>query len=164
MPYYLIVRGPLGVGKTTIAKRLAQELGATHIAVDRVLDEHSLTGDTEDGYISQKSFKRANEIIAPDAEKLLKAGTPVVFDGNFYWQSQIEDLIERLPYPHEVVTLTAPLEVCIERDSKRDVSHGADAAGAVYEKSTNFSYGISIDATRPLKECVESIKTLMPAR
>lgn len=158
MSYFVLIRGPLGCGKTTISEKLARELGVKYVPVDRVLKEHDLTGDQEDGYISQKSFKRANEIIAPAAEETLQRGVPVIFDGNFYWESQIEDLVNRLNYPHEVVTLHAPLEVCLERDRGRGKTHGEDAAIAVYEKSTSFTCGIPIDATRPLEECVEEIK------
>lgn len=163
MSYYLIIRGPLGCGKTTISERLEKELGGKHIAVDAALDEHHLTGDTEDGYISQASFKKANEIIAPTAEKLLKAGTPVIFDGNFYWQSAIEDLIARLPYPHAVFTLTASVEICRERDAAREHPHGIDAVGAVYDKSMSFTYGIMIDAAQSLEECITEIRRQTPA-
>jgi len=57
-----------------------------------------LTKDKEDGYVSQKSFLKANKIVIPSVKKKLQQGIPVVFDGNFYWKSQIEDLIEKLPF------------------------------------------------------------------
>jgi shikimate kinase len=56
MTYYIIIRGPLGCGKTTIAKNLSKKLNAEYFAVDRILDEHNLTKDKEKGYVSQKSF------------------------------------------------------------------------------------------------------------
>lgn len=164
MSYYLIIRGPLGSGKTTIAERLAQEMQAKHIAIDSILDEHHLTDDHEDGYISQNSFKRANEICAPEADRLLKAGTPVIFDGNFYWPSQIDDLINRLDFPHEVFTLTVPLDICIERDGSRDKPHGRDAATAVYEKTVSFSYGKLIDATDSAERIITALKRELPPR
>jgi shikimate kinase len=142
--YYLIIRGPLGCGKSTIAKALAKELNAEHISVDRVLDEHNLTKDLEEGYISQKSFIKVNEITVPKAKHILENGKPIIFDGNFYWKSQIDDLISRLDYPHYVFTLKAPVETCISRDKKRGKTHGEDAARAVYKKSTSFEYGIPI--------------------
>ena len=71
MSYYIIIRGPLGCGKSTLAERVAKMLKAEYIAIDRVLDEHDLTKDKEAGYISQKSFKKANEIVALKAKKLL---------------------------------------------------------------------------------------------
>lgn len=162
--YYLIIRGPLGCGKSTIAERISKILGAEHLSIDRILDEHNLTADKEEGYVSQKSFKKANELIAPKAKNVLDSGKPVVFDGNFYWESQIEDLIQRLNFPHYVFTLKVPLAVCIERDSKRTKTHGEDAARAVYGKSTSFEYGISIDGTKPLEKCVEQILSYLPNR
>jgi len=162
MSFYVIIRGPLGCGKSTIAERLSKILKAKYFAVDRVLEEHDLENDWEAGYISQKSFKRANEIIAPQAQKILDSGKPVVFDGNFYWKSLIDDLIQKLDFPHHVFTLKAPLEVCIERDRQRGKTHGEDAARAVYKKSTEFEYGTVIDINRPLDECVKEILSYLP--
>lgn len=163
MVYFIIIRGPLGCGKSTIAESLARILNADYIPIDRVLDEHGLTKDKEEGYISQKSFLKANEIIIPKVRKLLEQGTPVVFDGNFYWKSQIEDLLSKLNYTHYVFTLKAPLDICIERDRKRGKTHGEDAARAVYKKSTEFDYGIAIDISKPLDEAIKEIRSHLPS-
>ena len=108
-------------------------------------------------YVSQKSFKKANEIACKEAIPILKQGTPIVFDGNFYWKSQVDDLIERLDFPHYVFTLKAPLEVCIDRDSKRNKTHGEIAVKVVHKKSTEFDYGTLIDVTKPLQDCINEI-------
>jgi len=159
MSYYIIIRGPLGCGKSTISEALAKELGAKHFAVDRVLDDYDLTKDKEEGYISQKSFFKANEIIAEKAKELLSAGTPIIFDGNFYWKSAIEDLISKLDYKHYVFTLKAPVEVCIKRDAERSKTHGEGAAFVVHKKSTSFSYGIEVDTeNRSPEETLQEIK------
>lgn len=161
MSCYIIIRGPLGSGKTTLSQVLAKSLNSEHIAIDDILDEHGLTNDKEDGYVSQKSFLKANEIAIQKAAAFLESGTSVIFDGNFYWRSQIEDLVKRLDCPHTIFTLKAPLELCIERDSKRKNPHGPDAAGAVFEKVSEFTYGIEIDATRPIAVVVdEMLKTI----
>ncbi len=162
MSFYVIIRGPLGCGKSTIAKKLSKVLTAKYFAVDRVLDEHDLTKDKEKGYISQRSFIKANKIIALDAKLILDSGKPVIFDGNFYWRSQIDDLIKKLDFPHHVFTLKAPLEVCIERDHQRRKTYGEDAVRAVYQKSTEFDYGNVIDINRPLAECVKDIISCLP--
>lgn len=162
MSFYVIIRGPLGCGKSTISERLSIILNAKYFAVDKVLEEHNLENDWEEGYISQKSFKKANEIIVPQAKQILNDGTPVIFDGNFYWKSQIEDLISRLDFPHQVFTLKAPLKVCIERDKDRNKTHGEDAVRAVYKKSTEFEHGIIIDINKPLKECIDKILSYLP--
>ncbi len=157
MTYYVIIRGPLGCGKTTIAQQIAKNIKAKYVAIDRILDRHNLTKDKEKGYISQKSFRKANEIIAPQAKRWLRQGIPVIFDGNFYWKSQIDDLIERLDFPHYVFTLKAPLKVCIERDALRKKTHGKDAAMVVYKKSTEFTFGKVIDVTKPVGDVVTEI-------
>lgn len=162
MSFYIIIRGPLGSGKSTIAEKLGNILNTDVVAVDRVLDDHRLIGDKEDGYISQASFQKVNEIIAPAARQSLQVGKVVIFDGNFYWRSQLDDLIQKLDFPHYVFTLKAPLEVCIERDQQRSKPHGKDAAEAVYKKSTEFDYGTTIDATDTVDATVEKILALLP--
>ncbi|MGD0249564.1 MAG: AAA family ATPase [Thermoplasmata archaeon] len=154
MVYFVIIRGPLGVGKTTVSERLAKEIGAEYLSIDRILDDHGLW---EEGLLSE--FLQANAIAVERGERSLARGVPVVFDGNFYWKSQIEDLIGRLPYRHFEFTLRAPLELCIERDGYRGVPHGPEAAREVYAKSTAFDWGVEIDATRPLETIVGEIRS-----
>ena len=162
MSFYVIIRGPLGCGKSTISARLSKILKAEHISVDRTLDEHNLTKDVEDGFISERSFLKANEIIAPKARSFLEKGVPVVFDGNFYRKSQVDDLIKRLDFRYYIFTLKAPLGVCIERDSKRTKIHGEDAVLAVYRKAVEFDYGIVIDVNRGLDKCTKYILSRLP--
>jgi len=159
MTFYIIIRGPLGIGKSTIAERLSKELKAKYVPIDRILDEHDLTRDKEEGYISQRSFKKVNEIAVKRVKRKLENGNPVVFDGNFYWKSQIEDLIERLDFPHYVFTLNASLEACIKRDAERAKTHGKDAAEAVYKKSTSFTHGETINTEgKNVDDVVNEIK------
>src|SRR3989344_4891016 len=163
MSFYVIIRGPLGCGKSTLSEKVAEAIGAEYVAMDRIVDDSQLiTRETEQGYISQKNFREANKIAVGIAAKLLEKGTPVVFDGNFYWKSQIEDLISRLDFPHYAFTLKAPLEVCIERDAHRNKTHGEMAARAVYQKSTEFDYGTLIDVTKPLQDCLDEIISDLP--
>ena len=109
--------------------------------MDRIVDNPKLViREKEEGYISQKNFIQANEIACKEVTQLLKKDRPVIFDGNFYWKSQVEDLISRLDFPHYVFTLKAPLEVCIKRDSERSKTHGEIAAMVVHKKSTSFNH------------------------
>jgi len=155
--YFVILRGPLGVGKTTVSRVLAKAIDATCVSIDRILDEHGLW---KEGRLSE--FLGANEIAVPLARRSLANGTPVVFDGNFYWKTQIEDLIDRLEARPFVFTLKAPLAVCIRRDNRRDPPHGREAARAVYAKTTKFEWGIGIDATRPVDAVVREIRAHLP--
>lgn len=156
MSYFVLVRGPLGVGKSTVSRRLAKEIGAAYISVDRILDEQDLWYS---GRVSE--FLKVNKFAAERAERWLRKNTPVVLDGNFYWKSQIVDLVGRLDYPHFIFTLEAPLSVCISRDAGRRMSHGSQAAREVYAKSTRFAWGIRIDATEPLERVVGQIQSTL---
>lgn len=162
MGYYIIIRGPLGSGKTTIAKALAARLSADYISVDEVLSTNKLEDDKQEGFISEKSFKRANDFIAEIAKPLLDTKKPIVIDGNFYWQSQIDDLTEKLTYPHAIFSLDAPLEACLQRDAEREKPLGADATRVVYEKTMSVEVGRKVDATKDLEEIItEMIDVLL---
>ncbi len=162
MNFYVIIRGPLGCGKSTLSKRLSKILKAKYMSIDMVLDENNLAKDVEDGYISEKSFLKVNEIVFPIIKSFLQKSIPVVIDGNFYRKSQVEDLIKRLDFPHYTFTLKAPLEVCINRDKLRKKVHGKDAAQAVYKKAVEFDCGIVIDVNRDLDSCVKDILSHLP--
>lgn len=160
MNYFVIIRGPLASGKSTISKFLAKKLKAEYFAVDGVREDHNLTKEPkEQGFVSQKTFFKINNIISQKAKKFLDKGKIVIFDGNFYWKSTIDDLIGKLNYSHYVFTLKAPLEVCIKRNSKRGKIHGKDAAEAVYKKSTSFNYGTTIDTENQNPE--ETVKEIL---
>ena len=154
MKYYIIIRGPLGCGKSTVAKEIARKMKGKYVSIDAIIDKNKLYHDKEQGYISQASFIKANSI----AIKYLKKAEFAVFDGNFYWKSQIENLVNSLNCEHKIFTLKASIKKCIERDSKRIKSYGKDATKLVYKKSTEFDYGEIIDTERQTeKETINEI-------
>ena len=152
MSYYLLIRGPLGSGKTTVSQRVAQKVGGEHISIDQILDDH---GFWNSGRLAE--FLQANVVAAEQARVLLVRDIPVIIDGNFYWKSQIADLIRRLPFPHFIFTLDAPLAVCIERDRRRKPPHGREATEQVFAKTTRFHAGVRINANRPLEPVVSDV-------
>lgn len=155
MSYYVILRGPLGVGKSTISAALARSIGAVVISIDEIADK-----DWDGG--SVRLYVNANRLAAERARPALARGVPVVFDGCFYWKSQIADLERRLRFPHEAFTLQAPLSVCIRRDSRRKTVFGAEAATEVYRKNTRFDHGIAVDATRDAPTIVREVRSHLP--
>ncbi len=163
MSYFIIIRGPLGSGKSTIARKLAHALFAEHIFLDVVLAKYGLDKiDSQIGCISLSNFLKANEILIPELRKKLSNGKIIILDGCFYYQEQIEQLIEQLQFPHYVFTLKIPLDECVKRDSKRSKSYGGGAAKAVYNLVTQFDYGIVIDAGRPLGEILDEMRLKLP--
>ena len=72
MNYYIIIRGPLGSGKSTICEKLAQILDAKYIGMDEVLEKHGLDKMPPDApCISAENFIKANEIVLPEVKELL---------------------------------------------------------------------------------------------
>jgi len=158
MGHLIIIRGPLGSGKSTISKKLAERLNAVYISIDAVLEENYLDKSNPDiGCIPAKNFIKANEIILPEIKKQLKGGKTVILDGNFYYKEAIKHLIKELNFPHHVFTLKVPVDVCIERDRNRNKSYGEDAARAVHMLVSRFDYGVKVDAIKPLNDILDEI-------
>ncbi len=173
MSYSLVIRGPLGVGKSTVSSVLARTLGAQHISIDKVLEDNGIEEWDRDR-ISLRSFLRANEIAVDQAQTALEAGRPVIFDGCFYWREQLEDLAQRLGGKVTVFSLQAPLEVCIERDRGRPLPRareeprgghqlGGQAATEVFRLVARVDYGMAIDASGGLEATVAAILGRLPS-
>lgn len=160
MSFYIIIRGPLGIGKSTVASKLADILDGEYISMDDVLAKQGL--DKVDHYaecIPVENFIKAQESILPEIKEKLGKGKIVIFDACFYHKEQIEHLIQNLPESHYVFTLKAPLEVCIERDSKRKKTYGKEAATAVHKFVSKFDYGIVIETNGKIAE--ETVKEIL---
>ena len=162
MSYCIIIRGPLGVGKTTVARALAEQLDAHYISIDAVLDAHDLA-HSDGECIPVENFVRANELAWPQVQAALAAGQVVIFDGNFYHQPQLAHLEQLVAVPVYGFTLKAPLSVCVARDSQRAQVYGVGAATAVYNLVARVEYGIPIDSTgQTLPQTVAAIAEHLP--
>lgn len=163
MSYFVIIRGPLGCGKTTIAKKLSKILKAEYFSIDEVLAKYKLDKvDSEAETIPVENFIQANKKILPKVRTLLKKNVPVIFDGNFQHKQALEHLKQELPYQGYIFTLKAPLRVCIERDMGRAKSYGVDAVKALYKLTHRFAYGTTIDASQPLDTSIQKIISSIP--
>jgi cytidylate kinase len=150
--HIILIRGPLGVGKTTVAKLLAKRLKAKYLSLDKILEDNNL--DCADG-IPVKNFLKANEII----KSLIKnCKNPVVLDGCFYYQKQVDDLKLKFGLGLTIFTLVSSVEKCIERDSKRKKVYGEDSARFVHSITTKIKAGHEIDTENlTVEETVEKI-------
>lgn len=163
MSYYIIIRGPLGSGKSTISEKLAHLLNAKHVHMDEVLEKHGLDKILPDApCISAENFIKANIIVLPEVKKLLSDGKIIIFDACFYHKEVIEHLVQNLPFENYIFTLKAPLKLCIKRDSERSKTHEEGAATAVHSLVSRFDYGTNIDVTGGLKDTLKDILSYLP--
>lgn len=154
MSYFIIIRGPAGCGKTTVAKNLKEKLKAEYFSFDEILEKYQL--EISDGRgISKESFLRANELIITDVKKIINEGKVVILDGCFYHIEQLENLEKSLPFKHFIFNLKASVEECICRDQTRK-SIGEDAIRAVHNMVSEFDYGIPIDTEEKTQDEVVS--------
>ncbi|MBI2661984.1 AAA family ATPase [Candidatus Woesearchaeota archaeon] len=165
MSYFIIIRGPLGIGKSSVAKELSEILNAEYISIDSIIEELGLdkVPETEE-CIPAKNFIKAEEYVLLKVKKRLDDGKIIVFDGNFYHKEQIEHLLNNLwDYEHYIFTLKASLKVCIERDKQRTKLYGILAATAVHNLVSRFDYGIIINTeNKNLLQVVEEILSYLP--
>lgn len=158
MSYFIIIRGPLGSGKTTLAKKLAEKLDARHIEIDKLLEKSGLDKiDEKEGCIPAENFIKAQESILPETIKDLRNNKIVIFDGCFYHKQAIDHLIDDLQFKHYIFTLKLPLELCIKRDSKRGKSYGRQAAEDVHKLVSSFDSGADIDASGTIDNSLNKI-------
>jgi shikimate kinase len=154
MKKLIVIRGPLGAGKSTISKILAQELDLEYISLDQLLDDYKLVPENSEG-IPLESYLKANQIILDLRNSSQKS---FIVDGCFYYQEQIDDIQSKFPDNNEIFTLCSNVETCIERDSKRPKVYGEDSARFVHMITTKIKAGHEIDSTNlTAQETVEEI-------
>lgn len=146
MSQLIIIRGPAGVGKTTIAKILANKLSAKYISLDELLHKHGLA-KMSGICIKEENFFKVNEEAIPEAIKTLEIEKQnVIMDGNFYHINYLKILLEKIPFPNKVFTLKASVENCIKRDAPRKgkAKIGEDNIRQVHDLVSRFDYGTII--------------------
>lgn len=152
----IILRGPLGVGKTTLARLLATRWGGKVISIDAILEEHDLE-TWENGRICEQSFLRANDLAAPRAERWRSRGVPVIIEGNFYWRSQLQALRDRLGAGTVVFNLEAPISTCRARDAGRERPLGPVSVREVYALVHKVRGGIRLDARGSVEQVAQRL-------
>jgi len=158
MVYYIVIRGPPAVGKSTISKILEKRLNAFHISMDRARREHNCN-------FTEKEKLLALEKTLPKALSKLKEGKIVIFNEAFYYPKQIKYLEDNLPYKGFIFSLIAPLSYCKKRNKERmpDGLKDENRVVEVYELVNKFDCGIKIDTTdKKIDETIKEIISHLP--
>lgn len=140
MNLVIIIRGSAGVGKTTIAKKLATILNAKYFSFDKIMEEHNLDIIIGDG-ISPENFIQANEIIIP----MIKQNNKVILDGCFYRKEQIDHLLSKLKTKVYIFTLDANIAECSKRNKMRKKPMTERNIKQVHSLVSKIKIGITIN-------------------
>ena len=141
MPKIIVIRGPLGVGRTTIAKLLADKINAQYLSLDKILKDNNL--EKKDG-IPVENFLKANDIILKITQS---SKGSFIIDSCFYYQEQIDDLKNKFSNNIIFFSLVSGVEKCITRDSQREIVYGKNATEYVHMITTKIKEGYEIDNT-----------------
>ena len=142
MEYCIIIRGPAGIGKTTIAKELAKKIKADYFSYDEIMRINKLDTIVGDG-IPSSNFVKANQILLP----LITSKKRVILDGCFYREEQLNHLLNNLNTKVHIFTLDSDLKECISRNKHRQNPMTEDNIKQVYDLVSRLKVGINIDAT-----------------
>ena len=122
LPLWLIVTGPPAAGKTTLVRRLAQDLSIPLFekdAIKNLLYETLGFGDKDwSGQIGVSAI----DILFVTANQLLRKEVSVVTESNFYRQfdsRRVAEVAEKVDARIVQVHCSAPPEILVERNARR---------------------------------------------
>ena len=166
----LILAGPPGAGKSTLAKSIQKMLGFHWLQADRILSE--LRPDSDRGKADRDIAYHAMHVRA---EELLRSGSSVVLDATYGPQEHrraIELLAAALKVPLFLVELTIAPDVAVARFRQR-IDHPASDLNetrvrAIAERYPFGKIGLTVAAEtseiEALKLAEEYLSTAEPVR
>ena len=172
-PTLFLTAGLMGVGKTTLARTLAQATGAKHLRSD--VTRKQLAGLPESqacldnfgtGLYSQEMTERTYEAIMQTTEEAMALQKSVIIDASFAKEDERRRflaLADRAGYPAWLLHLECADDVTLKRLEQRvgDASDGRRELYAMQKANFNnipaANHVVTVDTTRPVDYNVQSL-------
>ena len=154
--YAIWITGLPGSGKTTIAEKVAETLGAKHLQLDRVRKVVTPNPDYSD---KERGIVYAS--LAYMAYLLVDSRVSVVIDGTAN-RREYRDLARKLIPQFVEVYVECPIEVCMERERVRDTGYAPVRIYAGAGKGGTVP-GVDVEYEVPLRPEVVVRSDLMDA-
>ncbi len=150
-PVAVVVRGFSGTGKSTLARMIADQLGAVHLATDQIRKSHETSHGVSDMY-SDAARREIYDAMSQRAIQLVGTRQPVVLDGTFLDVTLMSNSVMSLAQSGALVTVITcecPDDVAIQRIEQRRLEgrSESDATVDVYRRQRELSRPIPTDLT-----------------
>lgn len=170
----LLIGGGPGTGKTTLAHRVAERVGAQVISTDDVRRElqgsgaiAGTPGVRDRGLYSPEHVIAVYEAVLQRAHRLVASGQSVILDGTWRDPLQRAKARELASETHSVlseIACSASAETAAERVRGRRPGGTSDAtpglAAALNAADKNWREARRIDTSQPLEESVREVEAL----
>lgn len=172
--HLVAVGGASGTGKSTVARALAERLGAIHLSTDDLRSEVTPRSAGEAGSLHSGRYEpeqrdRVYDELIGQAGRLLAAGERVVADASWagtLHRTALEATARHASVPLAEVCCTCPPEVAGARIARRR-AEGTDSSEVTPELATRLAAerdpwpdAIVLDTDRPLAEVHASVAEL----
>ena len=152
----ILLRGPAGVGKSTIGRQLQEQLPGSWANLDVDLFKHMISKKS-----SMFRSDTAHDVALYFLEKLLQSNTNMVIEEIFKepFYNQTLELFEK--YNCEVLTvfLTATVDTVVQRDEARAKNKGEDTIRMLHDQIASLNEKLVIDTGQnTIQETVDRIK------